>query len=81
MVELLDLPNGVLELIASKVTTGSSRYEASWGAAAASCRRLHNLQISSEYVEAKGLQSESSVRKEPASMISCFSLCTWQCMS
>ena len=69
MVELLDLPNGVLELIAAKATTGSSHYEESWGAAAASCRRLHDVQLSSEYVEAKGLQSASSVRKEEAKML------------
>ncbi len=61
---LLCLPEEVLENIAANSVTGPSKYEESWGAAAASCKRLHNLKIPGEYAEAKGLQSESLVLKK-----------------
>ena len=60
MAELLSLPEHVLELIVARTARCLSRYERSWGGAALTCKRLHDLQLPGEYAVVKDLQSEST---------------------
>ena len=60
MVGLLSLPEEALELIAAKTAKRTSWYEENWRGAAASCKRLHNVQLPDECVIVQGIQSESS---------------------
>ena len=57
MAEILSLPDHVLEMIAAKTATSLSEYETSWGAAAMTCKRLHNVQLPAEYVAVHDYQS------------------------
>ncbi|CAL5225873.1 g8658 [Coccomyxa viridis] len=57
MVGLLSLPEEALELIAAKTATRMSWYEENWRGAAASCKRLHNVQLPDECVIVQGIQS------------------------
>ena len=59
MVGLLSLPEEVLEMIAAKTAKRMSWYEENWGGAAASCKRLHNVQLPNEFVIVEGVQSRS----------------------
>ena len=63
MATLLSLPKELLEMIAAKMANSLLRYEESWGPAATTCKRLHNLQLPGEFAEAEGLQSGTPVLK------------------
>ena len=58
MAELLCLPEHILELIVAKSATAISKYEVSWGAAAQTCKRLHDLQLPGECAVVEELQSK-----------------------
>ena len=58
MAELLCLPEHILELIVARSTTTISGYERNWGAAAMTCKRLHDLQLPGECAVVAELQSK-----------------------
>ena len=58
MTGMLSLPDHLLEMITARTATGLSEYKEAWGAAAVTCKRLHNVQLPGEYVAVRDYHSE-----------------------